>query len=205
MAKIKLSPLVKKIQGSVDGLLFSSSRGVATVRTKVTPSDPNTSQQQNARAAMANLMHMYSQFHDDLKDAWKAYAVGKDVTAINAFLAQNLSAETGPGSPPIVPMIGAQSVFPSGFYEFECPGPLDIPFLPVNVPAGKQAEIYKWTESTVPGALPILTRFTLAGPASSPISVAFPNCGEETRLYGHFLDLATGVFEWGFCVWVEFI
>ena len=73
MAKVKLSALVSDMRGKLNGSVFARNRGGLYLRTKVTPTNPQTAYQQAAR----NILGALSQ-------AWKSLTVGERLSWTNA-------------------------------------------------------------------------------------------------------------------------
>lgn len=176
MAKIKLSPLVNKIQGSTGPLLFSSSRGVATVRTKKIPTNPNTAQQQAARAAFRDLVSIYNQFNAIEKNLWIAYGASRSLSGVNAFISLSLAGELSGGvwspSPPgsLTPLTVVGDV------NGNCPGTAMMNYSPSSVPSGFVIVIYHRVGNQGDPTPPVMTRGGASGPRSSPFTVSLPGC-----------------------------
>jgi len=73
-----------------DTLVYSKWRGVNYTRQKVTPTDPNTTEQQITRNAFQFLQRVYKTAPALFTAPWAAYASGKALTDRNAFTKFNL-------------------------------------------------------------------------------------------------------------------
>jgi hypothetical protein len=83
MAQIKWSALVASASGKLNGSVFSRNRAGQYIRTKVTPSNPQTPAQQFARANLTAATTAWRSLTQDQRDVWNAYA--EQVTAKNIF------------------------------------------------------------------------------------------------------------------------
>lgn len=176
MAKIKLSPLVNKIQGSAGPLLFSSSRGVATVRTKKTPVNPNTAPQQAARAAFRDLMSIWSQFHFQLQNAWTAYGATRDMTGGNAFISLSMQGELAGGIWSPSPPGAMPSLTVVGDVNGTCPGNAITNMSPGSISASFYLVYYHRMGNQGDPVPPVMTRGVRAGPTISPTNIALVDC-----------------------------
>lgn len=69
--KAKFGAIVVAGSGKVGGHVFSKNRGGAYMRTKVTPSNPNTVAQQNVRSILSSLSQSWSGLTDAERLAWQ--------------------------------------------------------------------------------------------------------------------------------------
>lgn len=72
MALIKFGLVVVDARGKLGGHVFTKSRKGATIRTKVTPSNPNTTAQSQARQRLANLSTNWGALTDEQRKSWNA-------------------------------------------------------------------------------------------------------------------------------------
>lgn len=72
MAKIKTTAIVADIRGKLNGSVFSKNRGGAFVRTKVTPSNPQTSFQAAVRSILGGLAQAWRSLTEAQRSAWNA-------------------------------------------------------------------------------------------------------------------------------------
>jgi hypothetical protein len=72
MAKIKTTAIVADIRGKLNGSVFSKNRGGAFVRTKVTPSNPQTTFQAGVRAVLGSLAQGWRSLTEAQRNAWNA-------------------------------------------------------------------------------------------------------------------------------------
>jgi len=77
MAKIKLGAIVVAMSGKLGGHVFARNRGGAYMRTKVTPTNPNTSVQSAVRSAFASISSAWSSLTTSQRKSWN--------TAVNLF------------------------------------------------------------------------------------------------------------------------
>lgn len=69
--KAKFGAIVVAGSGKVGGHVFSKNRGGAYMRTKVTPSNPNTVAQQNVRSILSSLAQSWGALTDSQRLAWQ--------------------------------------------------------------------------------------------------------------------------------------
>lgn len=75
MAKVNFGTLAADARGKVDGIVYSKNRSGAYVRTKVTPVNPGTVHQANARSILGVLSQQWSGTFDDAgRAAWTTFA-----------------------------------------------------------------------------------------------------------------------------------
>lgn len=70
MAKIKLGAIVVDMRGKSNGHVFSKNRGGAYMRTKVTPSNPQTSSQMSIRGIFASISSAWSSLTEANRASW---------------------------------------------------------------------------------------------------------------------------------------
>jgi len=204
MAKIKMSPLVKKIQGSVDGLLFSESRGVATVRTKKTPTNPDTLAQQVSRKAMARLMGIWPQISDRIASSYEYGDVNKNQTVINRFLARLLALEMVESSYSLSPPTSTPACLGPAFIEFVNCNAVSVSFSPSPAPNNYHLILIHRVDSAVPGAPPVMTVYPQHPTQVSPKILNLTNCEDgDNYIYGFFSDITTALVGEGFGVFAE--
>jgi len=93
MARIFLSPLIVDIRAKQSDTVFSKWRGVNYIRSRVIPTNPNTSNQQSVRNALKELVKLWQGFTFRPKVNWNYYATGKSKSGFNAFIGTNATAE----------------------------------------------------------------------------------------------------------------
>jgi hypothetical protein len=191
MAKIKMSPLVTSIQGSTDKLLFSSSRGVATVRTKKTPVQPNSQAQLTNQRVMSHAMLELQTLGYFLTDPWKTYSASLPKTWVNAFLTAVIGLERDGYQAGLTPAL-ANIVQPViGALEWPGAGPLSIPFTPSPVPAGHSLVLIHRVGDLIDPTMPALYSNQIAAGTPSPVdwSIVDPD-GTPSYIFAFLLDLA---------------
>ena len=71
MAKIKFGMMMTDARGKLGGQVFSKNKGGAYVRTKVTPSNPQTSSQSSVRALFGAISQGWSSLTEAQRSAWR--------------------------------------------------------------------------------------------------------------------------------------
>lgn len=79
MAKVKFSALISDMRNKLNGSVFSKNRGGSYLRTKVTPTNPQTVAQAAARALLTSLSQAWKTLTEEQRAAWNA-AVGSWTT-----------------------------------------------------------------------------------------------------------------------------
>lgn len=161
MAKIKFGAMMVDARGKLGGHVFSKNRGGAYLRTKVTPSNPQTEDQVAQRALLATFSQAWKGLTEAQRTAWNG-AVGQYATT-NVFgdtvnptgatlhTKLNINVALAGGSAILVPPLPVGIASPAG----------------VSVTAtvtGSAVEI-DWTSGAVPAGV---TRIVEATPQMSP-------------------------------------
>jgi hypothetical protein len=89
MAKITYSPLIADIRGSAGGATFAAWKGRGYVRSKVKPSNPNTTAQQTVRDSMARLSPQWRSLPANVKLTADVYAGRDSKSGWNWFVSAN--------------------------------------------------------------------------------------------------------------------
>lgn len=71
MAKIKFGMMMTDARGKLGGQVFSRNKGGAYVRTKVTPTNPQTPDQQSKRALFGSISQGWSGLTENERQAWR--------------------------------------------------------------------------------------------------------------------------------------
>ena len=88
--KLKLSPLVAGASGSTADLTAANWKGRAYVRTKTTPSNPNSAAQQASRLSMTNMNTLWRDYSSFVHPAWADVAAALALSPFNAYVRANL-------------------------------------------------------------------------------------------------------------------
>ena len=72
MALIKFGMMMTDARGKLGGQVFTKTRSGATVRTKVTPANPQTTAQQQSRAILGNLSTAWRNLSESDRRSWNA-------------------------------------------------------------------------------------------------------------------------------------
>ena len=71
MARVKFGAMMVDARGKLGGHVFTKARSGATIRTKVTPSNPQTTAQSGVRALFASLSSQWSSLDEAARAAWQ--------------------------------------------------------------------------------------------------------------------------------------
>lgn len=83
MARIKFGMMMTDARGKLGGHVFTKAKSGATVRTKVTPLNPKTSAQSEARSALGANSQAWRMLSENQRLAWNSAA--QEVSKTNAF------------------------------------------------------------------------------------------------------------------------
>lgn len=72
MAKVKFGMMMTDARGKLGGQVFSKNRAGSFVRTKVTPANPNTQAQSQARALFSSISQQWSSLTQQVRDSFDA-------------------------------------------------------------------------------------------------------------------------------------
>jgi hypothetical protein len=140
MAKLKFGMVVTEASGKLGGHVFARNRGGAYARTKVTPVNPQTSFQQNARALLSNYSQAWrgltqaerDSFNAAVSDFAKTDIFGdlRNPTGKNLFTLLNINLSLAGGSPVSVAPTpqGVESVAITGLAVDEAQAELEVSF-----------------------------------------------------------------------------
>lgn len=103
MARITFSPLIAGASGKAADAVFSKWKSTAYVRKLVTPSNPQTSAQQEMRNAMGRMAYMWRQFRSEIQTLQNTYGVSIGISGFNWFARQNAALEKTYGTYEISP------------------------------------------------------------------------------------------------------
>lgn len=83
MARIKFGMMMTDARGKLGGHVFTKAKSGATIRTKVTPLNPKTSAQSEARSALGSNSQAWRMLSETQRLAWNSAA--QEVSKTNAF------------------------------------------------------------------------------------------------------------------------
>lgn len=188
MARISLSPLVVDIRNKVADMVFSKWRGINYVRSRVTPSNPNTQAQQDVRNSLARCVDMWQGMQATFTAAWDYVASGKSYSGYNRMVSENRAveeAQTGiTGSP--TTDVTSLSVFTAatGTSTKE----IDVTFTPTTVPAGKKLQVFARVDSASGDKNVVTETFEIAAAQTSPQVLTMGVAAENYTLHGALSD-----------------
>ena len=144
MAKIKFGMMMTDASGKLGGQVFSKNRGGSYVRTKVTPTNPQTSAQSTIRGIFANISSRWSSLTDAQRNSFNGFVQAYARTDIFGDLRnpsgkslfqrlnQNLEISgqaqtdvcTSPVEVPFANLSSASGLESAGVFEVSCGGDL---------------------------------------------------------------------------------
>lgn len=205
MAKIKMSPLATDIAGSVDGLLFSKSRGINTVRTKVVPVNPNTAAQRVKRRQMAQMMSLYNLLGLPFRNVWDAASVGVTLPPIQLYLQAVLGAYYAASPFSASPKTSLPDVSVVQGTWAPDTDPVQVVFSPSPVPAGLGFLIKGFVPNDEDNHKVLVSQAIVSAGNSSPGYITLPDIsGGDPFVCGNFYDAAAAIVGYGSSFLVEF-
>lgn len=162
MAKVKFSTIVSEIRNKLNGSVFARNRGGSYIRTKVTPNNPQTAAQVQARILLTQFSQSWRTLTQAQQEAWNAQVVNWQTTdvfgdllkpsGINLYVRLNINISIAGGSALSVPPTpaGAPAVFSATVSAAAGAGTVTVATVPANVPADT-ALVIRATPMTSPG------------------------------------------------------
>jgi hypothetical protein len=89
MARIGFSPLIVSASGKVGDTVFSRWKGRSYIRSRVTPANPETTDQVDWRARLAACVARYKELAADIKLRWDEYASPYQMSGYNQWVNYN--------------------------------------------------------------------------------------------------------------------
>lgn len=89
---VQYAPLVSEARGRFAGLVASAWRGVSVIRRYRKPANPKTADQMKVRRIFQNATRAFVLQNTETRNAWVAFAEGKDFTGRNSYIAKQVPA-----------------------------------------------------------------------------------------------------------------
>lgn len=121
MAKIKLGAIVVDMRGKSNGHVFSRNRGGAYMRTKVTPSNPQTSSQMGVRGIFASISSAWSSLTEANRASWNGLVSSYARTDVFGDL-------RNPTGKNLFQRLNQNLVISGQAQKTVCPEPSEVPF-----------------------------------------------------------------------------
>lgn len=174
MAKVKFSALISEMRNKLNGSVFSRNRGGAYLRNKVTPLNPQTAAQVEARSLLATFSQAWRALTQVQRDAWNSAVsnwtttdvFGDSVkpTGATLFIRLNINIANAGGtvitSPPSP--VGVASLVTLSVLASEVSGQVQITFTEAAVPAD-EALVLEATPNLSPGVSNANSQFRVIG------------------------------------------
>lgn len=186
MAKISLSPLVVDIRNKVADMVFSKWRGINYVRSRVTPSNPNTQAQQDVRNSLARCVDMWQGFTAVWKQGWAYVASGKSYSGYNRMCSENRVKEEAQNAITASPATDVSSVATFTAATGTATKEVDVTFTPSPVPAGHKLQVFARETSLVGDKVVVSQTFEIAAAQTSPQTLTMAKATEDYILHGAF-------------------
>lgn len=192
MALIKFGMMMSDARGKLGGQVFTKTRSGATVRTKVTPTNPQTAAQQNARAILGNLSASWRTLSEEQRNGW--------ISAVDGFTRTNIFGDTyNPSGKNL--FVGLNSNLATvGKPVIETPPvPVELPSYVLESVAisGNTEEIELGFSGTIPNL-----HFSVVYQASKPSSAGRNNFSGQ---YATFHSVSTGTAPTPAVLWTAYV
>jgi len=126
MAKIKMSGIgVVDIRGKLNGSVFSKNRGGAYVRTKVSPSNPQSTRQMSVRGIFAALSSAWSALTEANRNSWNGFVSAYGRTDIFGDI-------RNPSGKNLFQRLNQNLTLTGQANLTDCVAPLEVPFLGIT-------------------------------------------------------------------------
>lgn len=215
MAKVKFSALISEMRNKLNGSVFARNRGGAYLRNKVTPTNPQTIAQVQARSLLTSYSQAWRSLTETQRNAWKSVVdqwsrtdVFGDVvnpSGSSLYIRLNINISLAGGSAINTPPtpVGADALTDLTIAADQSADEVNVTFAPGTVPAG-HAMYIEATPMLSPGISNANSKFryvdTLAAATSSPqdISVAYTAkfgalvAGQKLFIRAKFINSTTG-------------
>ena len=162
MAKVKYTAIVADMRGKLNGSVFSKNRGGAYVRTKVTPSNPSTTFQNQVRDRLATFAQAFRALTAAQIAAWNSAVSSftktdifgdiKNPSGINLYVKLNSNLDRVSVADIAIPPLpeGVENVITASAVADESAQTVVITFTPTPVPADT-AFVIRATKQVSPG------------------------------------------------------
>ena len=215
MAKVKFSALISEMRNKLNGSVFARNRGGAYLRNKVTPVNPQTIAQVQARSLLTSYSQSWRSLTQNQRDAWRSVVdqwsrtdvfgdvVNPSGSSLYIRLNINISLAGGAAiSTPPTPT-GAAALSDLSVAADESSNTVAVTFDPAAVPAGHALYI-EATPNLSPGISNANSRFryvaTGAAAATSPIAIGTEYLakfgalveGQKLFIRAKFINATTG-------------
>lgn len=184
MAKISLSPLVVDIRNKVADMVFSKWRGINYVRSRVTPSNPNTQAQQDVRNSLARCVDMWQGLSAVWKAGWAYVASGKSYSGYNRMVSENRAKEEAQNAITASPATDVASLTAFAADTGTATKEIDLVFTPSPVTTGQKLQVFARETSEVADKVVVSETFEIAGGQTSPQTITMAKANEDYVLHG---------------------
>jgi len=215
MAKVKFSALISEMRNKLNGSVFARNRGGAYLRNKVTPVNPQTIAQVQARSLLTSFSQSWRGLTQNQRDAWRSVVdqwsrtdVFGDVvnpSGSSLYIRLNINISLAGGSAISTPPTptGAAALTDLSVAADESANTVAVTFDPAAVPAGHALYI-EATPNLSPGIANANSRFryvaTGAAAATSPLAIGTEYLakfgalveGQKLFIRAKFINATTG-------------
>ncbi len=193
------SPLLEKISGKTENLVFSSWRGIPYVKRRVYPINTYTTDRDIARSALARLVTMWKQSPNSLRESWRFYHSQQLNSGYNRFISSSYADERSllclsllPPSP--VQSLKSFNAIPTGWQT-----EVDLHFTPNVVPSGKSMYIFfRPSPFALDRSVEFYDKFFISG-TTSPIRILLPYSDSTYQVYACLQDNVSQILSASLC------
>lgn len=93
MSRTTMGPLFSDIRGKIGGVVTSKWKGIPTIRSRVTPANPQSAGQVAQRTALTIVTASWKSLQTAQQTLWNNEASGKQYSGFNAFAKANIAQE----------------------------------------------------------------------------------------------------------------
>jgi hypothetical protein len=188
MAKISLSPLVVDIRNKVADIVFSKWRGTNYVRSRVTPTNPNTDDQKATRNSLARVVDIWQALPAVIAAAWNYISSGKSYSGYNRFVGDNRADEEAANPLSVSPATDVSSLTSLSAATGSGANEIDITFAPSPVPAGKKLQVVARIPSLTTEKTVVTETFEIAAAQTSPQTLTMGEADTEYSVHACLSD-----------------
>lgn len=147
MAKVKFSALISEMRNKLNGSVFARNRGGAYLRTKVTPTNPGSIYQVEARSLLTSYAQSWRSLTEEQRTAWNSVVDQWSTTDVfgdvvnpsgsTLYIRLNINISLANGTPLLIPPtpVGADALTALSIAADQSATTFDVTFAP-TVPAG---------------------------------------------------------------------
>ena len=195
MAKVKFSALISEMRNKLNGSVFSRNRGGSYLRTKVTPTNPQTAAQVAARSLLTSFSQSWRGLTEAERDSWRSVVDQWSTTDVfgdvinpsgaTLYIRLNINISIAGGSPITSPPTptGAAALTDISLTATFTGDVFDVTFAPTPVPT-THAMYIETTPMISPGINNANSRFRNIVVAAAAVASPIDAFGDQVAKFG---------------------